>query len=1294
MSVSTTATQAILQYSSPVAQACSLKAADMNRGIVVTGGSKTGGVVTIATRAPHGLAADARVYLEGTGAWDGWQTITYTSDSKHFSFASATSGSATTGNVGVLVDDLNPALFPGADQDSRPGNPNGGYSRGFDEGRRTPGSPAVVAGQGSLYHRIFVVGKRTAELAADGNRYTRALQANSRHHFTLTCDTQDFDREFTTQNLPLGDTHNEGLPVDRSRPGQYAYPTVQWANRAQSLIDPVTGVRSVRATGPQGTASTVQSFQAAIDSAAAWKTPSGPLNTGGTATFTGPCQSGNCALLLRADNLSLQAGATYTYGYGVGSSLDWVTVTISNASINGACADDGCKLAACLTVNGVTCTSAERDVSLTSSSATYTLGSALPIDVWQGSGPPGIASPDVSRATGTVNYKSFTRQLTWVSGSPFSVKWTPGSRIMVAGSEYQIASVQSELSLTLTAPGPVGDLFQDPYSANNFGVLIWKKTATAGSVTIGYTTFRYGSTSMPDWAAASVQNCSVAATSVGGISGYNCFMARELYWISADGTDVRDLGFVGLSYWNDGRFSTSWACGEGATFQQFDPLDGDTWYCMIPTYFTGAGIVKAHYQGPHTSNTPGLLLPDCGLNGGTQPCVTFTLMQTGADKIDIAGPAINPEYAASGYRAAYFQWGGISQDGDLLVYTREAGGQDTKGWQFIFTLGDRTPAGTNPNSIRPVASAASYRHPPQTWCSIHTSQVPEGGWTNFANNNLYYRGASGTYVMTLTSASLNASVGVPGGLNTCPSNPFGVTGQVCTDITVGGEPTLVTDGSFLQATQVGDVIALIPGSYVTESLRVLAKTDANHLTVQRGYQSSPTIYSSTTLTMECGAVNPIPVYMSAWNYRADPYGLNSGWSTVLVDQYNVDGHTGSGGGVWVQATGTWYRIGDVACPRETLSTYGVCYQIRRGTVATVINAPTMGLALAPPFNGALGVGNPNSVDTHPGPCLSTWCLDGRPMDGGPGDGAASMVGSNANPGIPVTGQLWKFTGGASSLRPKILATMAYVGRSALVDVSGPSSVIPTDATGSYQYCVALKSGECRSGSTAGDVYVNAPFVSTPYCAYPGIANQGDDTNAICIGPLGAYTGNLVQFGNTQQDATGAVIRRLGPAFSRWNQQGVFWNMSMTTTGQIGMSQVRWLDGVRHEDILTVLPSYPAIDSISRNTFVPIRLDIHALPTSGGGNSVVVEFGYAENGGADSFFCTSRQETCVAASSAVDPASPFFFAQAETYSGVPCASGCTVTIPALSQRVLYYRWKQLDASGAVVAVSDTRAIVTP
>ena len=1262
ISASTTATQAILQYTSPVPQACSLKAADMNRYIVVTGGSQGGGVVTITTRSPHGLTGGAMVYFEGTGVagWNGWQTVSAVADTTHFSFASAVGGTATTGTVGVLIDDLNPALFSGADQDSRTGN-------------LTSGS-----------HRTFVIGKRTAEVAADGNRYTRALQVNSRHHYTLTCGAQTFDQEFTTQNLPLGDTHNEGLPVDRSHPGQYAYPTVQWTNRAQSLIDPVTGVRSVRAQSPVGTASTVQSFQTAIDHAAAWKTPSGPLGVGGTATFTGPCSSGNCALFLRADSLSLPGGATYTGYYGAGASLDWVTVTLSASSINnGSCSGNDCKISACLTVDGVTCASGTKDITLTTAPASYTVGTTTLMDLWQPSGPPAVAAPDVSQATGTVNYTNATKVVTWASGSKFSIKWGAGSKLTINGTERAIASVQSELSLTLSAPIG-GDLSGAAYSANNFGVLVWKKTATADTVTVGYTTFLYGSTVMDTWISASAQLCSPLTVTSGGVAGYDCFIGYEMYWIAVDGSDVRDIGTVGLPDTGGALWSTGGSCGD-SNDAVFDPtVDGDTWYCLIPFHpFAPApwpqqAIIKAHYNGSHAAGTPGVTIPGCNQNGNVPPCITFTPMQPNAtDAVSVAGPAFATNYDSS-YVASNWLMTGISSEGDILIVTRELYSLDTRAWFYVFTLGDRTPAGTDANSIHAIASASSYRyHPPCTFCGLHSEISPSEGWAWMPLQDLSSRGASYTFGMALTSSLLTTS------LSTCPTNPLGVTGTNCTAITTSGEPVSSSFGA--GATQVGDLIIVD-----SELLRIVVKTDANHLTVQRGYMSTTVAaHGGTALTMYCGAVNANGQSAAIWDYRDDPYGQNATGTTILVDLNNFDGHQANGPGVIANSIGTWGRIGDAACPKETLTAWGMCYAVRHGaTPLAIINSAFTGVAMNPPFAGVLGLGNPNAVDSHPGPCTNQWCSDGRTYDGGT-DNVGIPLGTAGTPFTNVTGQLWALAGGGTNLSPKFLNNFAYVGRSALVDVSGTASTIPTDSTGAYTYCVALHAGECRAGSSFNDVFVNAPYVSYGYCLYAGVANQSDDTNSICIGPLGAYTGNLAQFGITQ-DSTGTTQRRLGPGFSRWSQQGVFWNMSITPTGQIGFSQVRWLDGVRDENIVTVLPPFATSDSISRNTFVPVHID--NPPTRD--INVVVEFGYAENGSADSFFCTSRQETCVAASSTVNQALPFYYAQSETYRGVRCSSGCTVEVPALSQRILYYRWKHLNASGAVVAVSDTRATVTP
>jgi hypothetical protein len=271
--------------------------------------------------------------------------------------------------------------------------------------------------------------------------------------------------------------------------------------------------------------------------------------------------------------------------------------------------------------------------------------------------------------------------------------------------------------------------------------------------------------------------------------------------------------------------------------------------------------------------------------------------------------------------------------------------------------------------------------------------------------------------------------------------------------------------------------------------------------------------------------------------------------------------------------------------------------------------------------------------------------------------------------------------------------MAYVGRNALVDVSGPGSVLGAGAQNSYEYCYALVAGECHPGSAVGDVYVNAPYVSYPYCYYPGIANQDDDTNAICIGDLGAYTGNLAQLGYTQQDVIGAGIRRLGPNYSKWNQQDVYWNSNAAPNGLLMASQVRWLDGVRFEDLMTILPPFPAADGVARNTFLAVPVNVSA-PAGLSVASAIIEFGYAENGASTGFYCTSRQETCIAAAAAINTTQPFYFEHAESYSGAPCAKSCTITIPGLSQHVLYYDIKYLDALGNTLETSPTQALLTP
>src|SRR6267154_2319419 len=62
-----------------------------------------------------------------------------------------------------LVHDIDPALFPQANLDSKRGN--------------------LVYGQA----RVVVIGKRSSDTASDQNTYSRALQANTTHYVRINC---------------------------------------------------------------------------------------------------------------------------------------------------------------------------------------------------------------------------------------------------------------------------------------------------------------------------------------------------------------------------------------------------------------------------------------------------------------------------------------------------------------------------------------------------------------------------------------------------------------------------------------------------------------------------------------------------------------------------------------------------------------------------------------------------------------------------------------------------------------------------------------------------------------------------------------------------------------------------------------------------------------------------------------------------------------------------------------------------------------------------------------------------
>src|ERR1035438_4095241 len=124
-----------------------------------------------------------------------------------------------------LVHDVDPVLFPGADQDTR---------------------PESIAAQNS---RVFVVGKGATERAADGKNYSRALEAYAIHYYQVTCGSVVLTGAFSTANIPFGMTYQDLPQLDPTNPGATMTPTLL-NDRTQTLVDPHTGALIRRVSLP------------------------------------------------------------------------------------------------------------------------------------------------------------------------------------------------------------------------------------------------------------------------------------------------------------------------------------------------------------------------------------------------------------------------------------------------------------------------------------------------------------------------------------------------------------------------------------------------------------------------------------------------------------------------------------------------------------------------------------------------------------------------------------------------------------------------------------------------------------------------------------------------------------------------------------------------------------------------------------------------------------------------------------------------------------------------------------
>jgi hypothetical protein len=1161
-----------------------------------------------------------------------------------------------------LVYDVDPSLFSGANSDARYGSLPSGVTR------------------------VFVAGTHSADITlANQLRYSRALQANTPHYVRITCGTDQATTTFTTSNIPLGKTYGEIPPVDPQHPGDYAWPTWDWQNPTYRITDPWTGVLYQKFSRPLTSLYqlTGQPFGSAFDTGATgeWSNTqyAASNTTGHAASYSGANQNW----------LFLRTPATF----GIYEAPDWRTSQNSFdyfqpvfKAWGSATASADRQIDVCLTVNGVTCTSVIRSIPLgnTEPASAGVIGTQDGYNrYWTDATHTFTAGDSVARQ-GVVNV-DINGNVQWQSGNVFSVNWIPGSHITINGSDCIIASLTNDRTLNIS-PLSCSPALSLPaqgaaFAAANFGVLIRKSTNSPDAIFVKAATYNFGtSNDTQQWpAGGGTTMCStslVPDTSSPIQYGYHCSVQGMLYWVNPTSGEVRFLGDIRWPPASVGGDAPAGACTANSGI--FDATNGNVFYCGVTTYSGQQIILKGTYTGNNA---------DVGSGSATSWLTTMPINWVNLTPASTASLST----LASGFNNAFdptqFTCGlSGATDAALIYFNCSRGGQDTISWSGIF----------DPVKRAVVALRPSWSLAPTRWCRVH-SYGAFGNWFSYAfsaNQDSAVAGA-GNWTVKLPNNELATA-----NVTACPSNKYGVTGQVCVTVAPLSEPcdfspassepqNCVDYGSnsqpafHLQDSQEGDVFTID-----NEYLRLIVKNGASWV-LQRGYGwSTPAAHSTpNAMNATCGGqnFNISSEQQTFWNFAADPNGTNSQGTTVLPMQYGISHSSG----LPQLFTGLAYW-GDCSTSGAT------CLAVYKGAdVGSWLNTPPNPMPnIAPAFAGQIGNAFANFIEVYTSSAPSSqavnpkqWFLLLRPFEQDGGQITANSAGN----------QLYKLTPGPDTrpLNRKILPTFATCGDHPMLDVSGPQSTINETAADNFKYCVANAAGECSDstharGTITGDVYANCPMMGAGAASCgPG----GEDDRNLCLGDNGAYVQAISQVGVNFSTTNGGEIRTITNGFRRYRLGPYYWNARVTPEGNWMIVRSDYFDRQRAEEFLVKIPPFPERDGVDRSNFVPLTMYISALPDQPVDNALI-EFGYAENGPAASLYCTSRQETCVAQSATVDPNTPFVFAQTETAASAPCSSGCVIAIPGIPQRLVYYRVKYRDAANNVLATTNIQVAAVP
>ncbi len=989
---------------------------------------------------------------------------------------------------------------------------------------------------------------------------------------------------------------------------------------------------------------------------------------------------------------------------------------------------------ACLSLDsGQSCISQELELVLPASTGTVSAPSSYPYLQFSGWGLARyLRKPETGIPAGKVNVSGNAVTLTTTDSTSqfFSNWWSPGAKIYIQGSapacpDDYCTIVEIKSATQLTIQQTLDTLSGANYRGASFGVRIRKKSIT-GAVNVA-SSFAYAWSYGPvmplngvaDFCSKLTTTVSYAAdgvTPITPVEGRMCVLQTNSYFgaamlvllIESTG-EVRTLSDFFFSAGAAGGWRSGNAIVPYGPFSSTDPL---TVYTTFADNSGGCEGCTALYKVTYNAET-GKFRQWNGskYNYSSRPSDYLTWVNLtpyaqskGITQQIAAAIQSNPFYDSSMGTSA--NYAGIV--GNYALFSLGfGGGQDAPCFVIRFSLAD--------GALTQIADTLGGSSTTGRWAGCHSIQtMGVGNWVMILASLLSKHNSSaafaGPYEVRQVSAvykggswSSDTSIST-GDFYTCtlgtPYESEGASGNNCLKIRITGEACSAyatslekqkypcpwdSNRSMPQTIQPGDYLWTVNADRYfdgkSEKMRVISKTSlgdgAYELEVIRMATCRGVAYYDDSTRRTHG---------NGWTFMMSGSGLCAG------------------NGWWIDASdasGKWYAEDSVMSGGH--GTLGSGTSSDRFTMLVAGTASRYNLPLLEQFGRPSMYIQQHSISSFGGVKRTSgmdvqsylskgqwaaaateqvWALDLRHYNpsSGVGGEAPSGIWNQTYSLVSGTNQIYKIDN--AGVYGKILPYFAWAGPNLLKDMSGPNSSI-TDAD-EWRFCVALKAGECRTNSSVNDTFVNVPKASVSTTC---VVNQ-HSRNYPCFTNGYWYGAWITQSDISRDDAEYLNGRRLSMGFTGPGRQYHFTNSHTTPSARWAFFGPGWVDGVRPDMLMLKLPPWPNTEQDrTRNTFVPIQVD---LPSNGEYAKARIRFGYAENGPASSFFCTSRQEACVTDTQL----SPFAYEQSETLTPADCQGGCSVVIPAIPGRVLYYRVERLNSGGGSVFQGPTQVRVIP